>query len=123
MFVQFPLIVVSVTVLLLGIASELFAGVLGVDLHVLTDIMGMSKDGLEAALYIAAIVASLAGLVLLRLIPRELGPLGAVGPHERSADGRGASGHERIAHINDPLQSVYVAVILIAGVLAFSSLS
>lgn len=123
MFVQLPLILLAVTVLLLGIASELFAGALGVDLHVLTDLMGMSEDGLEATFYIAAIVASLVGLMLLRLIPRDLAPMGAVGSHEQGADAPGTHHHERVAHVNDPLQSVYVAVILIAGVLAFSSLS
>lgn len=118
MFVQMPLIILAITVLLLGIASELFAGAFGVELPVLTDQMGMSEDGLEATFYIVSIVASLAGLMLLRLIPRQLEPLGAVGPHQQ-----GEPGHERVPHVNDPLQSVYVAVILIAGVLAFSSLS
>ena len=120
MFVQLPLIIVAVTVLLLGIASELAASLLGVDLSVLTQVMGVSEETLEATLYIVAIAASVMGLVLLRGMPRELAPMGAVGPADKVVPGEQ---HERVAHVNNPLQSVYVAVILIAGVLAFSSLS
>jgi len=122
MFVQLPLIIVAVTVLLLGIASELAATLLGVELPVLTQVMGLSEDALEATFYIVAIAASGTGMVLLRLMPRELAPMGAVGPQDQLVDGV-SHPHERVAHINDPLQSIYVAVILIAGVLAFSSLS
>ncbi len=121
MFVQLPIIIVAIVVLLLGIASELAASLLGVDLPVLTEVMGMSEDALEATFYITAIVASLLGMMLLRVMPRELAPMGDAGP--ASLKDNGAQPHERVAHINDPLQSVYVAIILIAGVLAFSSLS
>ena len=122
MFVQLPLIIVAVAVLLLGIANELALSLLGVELPMLTQVIGMSADSLEAAFYIVAIVASLLGLMLLRLMPRTLAPLGDAGP-QGSLAGSDQHALERVPHVNDPLQSVYVAVILIGGVLAFSSLS
>ncbi len=119
MFVQLPIIVLSILLLLLGIASELAASLLGVELPMLTEVLGMSEAALEATFYIAAIVAAVLGMMLLRVMPRDLAPMGDIGAQPTDSE----THHERIAHVNDPLQSVYVAVILIAGVLAFSSLS
>lgn len=121
MFVQLPIIVLAIVLLLLGIASELAAALLGVELPTLTEVLGMSEDALEATFYIASIVSAVFGMMLLRVMPRELAPMGDAGP--QSLRGDSTHPHERVAHINDPLQSVYVAIILIAGVLAFSSLS
>ena len=114
--------IVAIGLLLLGIANELALSLLGVELPMLTQVIGMSADSLEATFYIVAIVASLFGLMLLRVMPRTLAPLGDVGA-QGAVVGSDQQPMERVPHVNDPLQSVYVAIILIGGVLAFSSLS
>lgn len=122
-FLQLPFIVLSIALLVLGIANEVAASVLDVELPVLAEVMGLSEAAVEAVLYASAIVAAVLGIVLLRLLPRSLAPMGAVGPHERPLIDPDRPDQVRVAHVNDPLQSVYVAVIVIAGVLLFSSIS
>lgn len=122
-FLQLPFIVLSIALLVLGLANEVAASVLGVELPVLAEVMGLSEAGVEAVIYASAIVAAGLGIVCLRLLPRSLAPMGAVGPHERPLIDPDRPDQVRVAHINDPLQSVYVAVIVIAGVLLFSSIS
>lgn len=123
MVVQLPFLILSIGLLVLGVASWLAANLLGVELPVLAEVMGMTPDGVEAVLYGTAVVFAGLGIVVLRLLPRTLAPLGAVGPNERHTLAPGHPDLERVPHINDPLQSVYVAVIVISGVLLFASLS
>jgi len=123
MFLQFPFIVLSLLLLAIGLACEFAVGMLDVELPLLAETMGLSADGVEALLYAAAIAMAGLGIVFLRLLPRALAPMGDVAPSDRSMVDPLHPGPIRVAHVNDPLQSVYVAVILIAGVLLFSSVS
>lgn len=122
-FLQLPFILLSMALLFFGIASELAASVLDVELPMLAEVMGLSEEGVEAIFYASAIVAAGLGIVFLRLLPRNLAPMGAVGPSERPLIDPNKPDQIRVAHVNDPLQSIYVAVIVIAGVLLFSSIS
>jgi len=123
LFVQLPFLILSVLLLVLGLATELAAALLDVELPFLTETMGISEHALQGILFAAAIGCALLGIVMLRLLPRNLAPMGAVGPHERHIAAPGHPELERVAHVNDPLQSVYVAVILIAGVLLVGAIS
>jgi hypothetical protein len=113
---------IGIVVLLLAISTQLVAAALGFEVTELTDELGVSEDTLQAGLFVLAMAVSCIGLLLLRLMPRALPPMGALAPGEGLADGDSLR-IERVAHVIDPLQSVYVAVILIAGVLLVGTIT
>jgi len=118
LFVQTPFLLLSVGALLCGLGLELAAVVLSVDLAILVKEMGVTEAMLRGVFYVLAIVASALGIVVLRLLPRTMVPLGAVGPNDpRHQVAGGKQDLERVPHVNDPLQSIYVAVMIISGVL------
>lgn len=123
MLAQVVLIVVSVAALSLALVSELAGWILGVEIPLLAEALGLTPGGLEAVLYLVAATLSVLGIVLLRLFPRTLAPIGAVAPDEKHHADAHHPDLERVPHVNDPLQSVYVAVILISGVLLVGAVS
>ena len=123
MLVQIPFLILSVGALLCGLGLEVAGLVLNVDIPALVSVMEITEPTLRAALFALAILAGALGIVVLRLLPRTMAPLGAVGPHEKRMVDQAKPEMERVAHVNDPLQSVYVATMIVGGVLLVGAIS
>jgi len=108
---------------LAGLGLELATLLLDVELKDIVSEMKMSENALRAGFYVVAIVASGLGIVVLRLLPRSYIPHDVMGMDTTASAVADGSEPPRIPHANDPLQSIYVAVIMISGVLLIGTVS
>ncbi len=123
MFVHVPFILLAVLSFLAGLGLELAALVLDVELSSLVSEMSLSENTLRAVFYVVAIVASALGIVVIRLLPRVYAPHDVLGLDTTASAVSDGAPRPRIPHANDPFQSIYVAVIMISGVLLLGTIS
>jgi hypothetical protein len=123
MFVHAPFVLLALLTFLLGLSLELTTLLLDVELRDLVKEMRISENTLRAAFYIVAIIASGLGIVVLRLFPRDYAPHDVMGLDTTASAVPDGTQPPRIPHANDPLQSVYVAVIMISGALLIGTVS
>ncbi|MBN36116.1 MAG: hypothetical protein CMM46_15340 [Rhodospirillaceae bacterium] len=123
MLVQIPFLILSVGALLCALGLEVAGLVLNVDIPPLVSVMGITEPTLRASLFVLAIPAGALGIVMLRLFPRTMAPLGAVGSREKHMVAQAKPDMERGAHVNDPFRSVYVATMIVGGVLLVGAIS